>query len=81
MKNEKFYSYLNTEQQKIVSLNFLLSEKFISDSIISPIDIKFQESHEKSIRHKNDYFFVCCIISIFRGILKTLKHTNLKKYD
>ena len=54
---EKFYSYLTTEQKELLSLNFLLSEKFIVDYHVSSLNIKGTEIRANSKFHHNRLFF------------------------
>jgi hypothetical protein len=54
---EKFYQYLDIEQRKYLSLNFLFSEKITVDGFVSELDIKYTERKAKSEIHKNGEFF------------------------
>jgi hypothetical protein len=78
MKKEKFYTFLGKTQKELLSLNFLLSEKFFIDGFVSDIDIKDNEKKAISEFHKNREFF--CLL-FYKNISRYIDDIDQYKFE
>jgi len=79
MKKEKFYTYLDEEQKKLLSLNFLLAEKLITDSFVSDLYIKGKEKKAQSQHHNNKEFFCMLYNKHISRYIKDIENYKFEK--
>lgn len=75
--NRKFYTFLKNDSSKqLLSLNFLMSEKIVTDDYVSAIDFKGNQKKATSDVHSNAEFF--CLL-YHKHISRCI--SNIGEYD